>query len=177
MKLEDWRLRPVLSWTYAVDSVYFAVVGEGRVVKIGYAKDVAARIRYLQVGNHEELIVVKLVSGTKATEAEFHRRFGALRIRGEWFRVEGSLAEFLALDRHEPDGPCDRPEARSCARHGSRSRMREWRIRAIDRALDGPRCSYRNGARVYPPDAREVARSIDEFLARRAARLAKRSAP
>ncbi len=71
--------------------VYFARAGQDGLVKIGYAIDVAARIRHLQCGLPFDLVVVREVEGSRRKETAFHRHFRHLRVRGEWFRWDDEL--------------------------------------------------------------------------------------
>lgn len=77
------------------NNVYFA--GTDGFVKIGYARrsNLLLRLHGIQCMNPKPLILLCVVEGTISTEREFHRRFRALHARGEWFRHEGALAEFI----------------------------------------------------------------------------------
>lgn len=80
-------------------TIYFIRAGEDGPVKIGTTEDLAARMRDLQVGNHEELRLVRTIEGGAGHEQFLHRRFGHLRIRGEWFRWhDDMLADFDFAD-------------------------------------------------------------------------------
>jgi hypothetical protein len=78
------------------EHVYF--VRCGAYIKIGYAKQPSLRIAMLRTGNPMAIEPVLLLPGTRLDEANWHRRFVAQRERGEWFRIEDELAEFLASD-------------------------------------------------------------------------------
>jgi hypothetical protein len=56
-------------------------------VKIGHSSSVIKRIQNLQTTSAVELIPIAIIltDDSKATEAEFHRRLGSHRVRGEWF--------------------------------------------------------------------------------------------
>ncbi len=71
--------------------VYFAQAGEGGPVKIGWAADVRSRISELQCGCPEILVVPRLIDGDRRSEAWVHRKFAALRFRGEWFRFDPDM--------------------------------------------------------------------------------------
>lgn len=75
--------------------VYFIQSGEGGPVKIGTAEDVAARLRELQCGNPETLVVLRTIEGGRAEEVACHRHFSALRIRGEWFSFAPEMLIFV----------------------------------------------------------------------------------
>jgi hypothetical protein len=71
------------------ERVYFAVLGD--LVKIGVAVDPERRVRRL---NGE---LVRVEPGGRERELELHRRFAALRVRGEWFQHKGELKRYLTL--------------------------------------------------------------------------------
>ena len=75
------------------EGVYFIV--SGNQVKIGWSVNVASRLQGLQVGSSRSLRLVHVVPGKRQDETRFHHEFEAHHIRGEWFRIEGSLATFL----------------------------------------------------------------------------------
>ena len=74
--------------------VYFILSGDR--VKIGWSADVASRLNALQTGTADPLHVLHVIPGEQKDERRFHREFAAQHIRGEWFRLEGPLALFLA---------------------------------------------------------------------------------
>lgn len=76
--------------------VYFMQNGRRRVVKIGYSGDHVERMGSLQAASPDRLRLIATIPGSPAVEAELHRRFRAYRVTGEWFRLEGELAEYVA---------------------------------------------------------------------------------
>lgn len=65
-------------------------------VKIGFScTSLAVRLRHLQNGNPSELRLIGSIPGSILDEHELHRRFAQYRIRGEWFREDGELREYL----------------------------------------------------------------------------------
>lgn len=74
--------------------VYF--VATGTEVKIGVAKDPLARMATLQIGSAATLRLLGSMFGGADLERVLHRRFAQYRIRGEWYRLEGALAAFIA---------------------------------------------------------------------------------
>jgi len=75
--------------------VYFIRAGGSR-VKIGYAANVTRRLVALR---HPLLPALKLlgtIPGGKKEEGALHARFKEYQIAGEWFRLEGRLAEYVA---------------------------------------------------------------------------------
>lgn len=64
-------------------------------VKIGFSREPVSRLKALQVSIPLEAKIVKVFKGTIKMERCLHSRFGAYREQGEWFRKEGTLAEWL----------------------------------------------------------------------------------
>lgn len=75
------------TWT-RVDTVYYMRIGNR--VKIGFTTDLDARLAAI---NPEELMVTE--PGTRMTERRRHDQFAELRTHGEWFRLEGDLAQHI----------------------------------------------------------------------------------
>lgn len=88
------------SSVYETPFVYFAQLERGGPVKIGSARDFALRRRLcnLQIGNSEVLVVRRLVFGGTQLERLLHLEFADLRVRGEWFRDEGDVADWIRPD-------------------------------------------------------------------------------
>jgi hypothetical protein len=63
--------------------VYF-VEAAGR-IKIGYACDPNKRLDELRCGCPVEMTLLGTLRGTSKDEADWHRRFAARRLHGEWF--------------------------------------------------------------------------------------------
>jgi len=81
------RIDQITGWVYVMEF-------EGY-VKIGWSRNVAGRHSAIQDGLPEELRFLWCTPGTQARERALHRRFDAYRTRGEWFRHEGELAEWI----------------------------------------------------------------------------------
>jgi len=64
-------------------------------IKIGYAEDVAARVKTLQTGSPVPLTLLAAFPGDRATEAALHRRYAHLRVAGEWFRADPDLLTII----------------------------------------------------------------------------------
>lgn len=71
------------------------VIRSGAFVKIGIAVDIEARFRTLLSSNPHDLECLVVFPGGRPVERALHQRFAAHRHRDEWFRVEGSLAEWI----------------------------------------------------------------------------------
>jgi hypothetical protein len=77
-------------------SVYFIRNKLTGNVKIGFTKgDPEKRRQALQTACDGELELVAFVDGFESEERELHVRYRSLRVRGEWFRAEGALAEHM----------------------------------------------------------------------------------
>jgi hypothetical protein len=68
----------------ATDGVY-VIQGAGGYIKIGWAKNIARRVKELQTGHPEALRLLTVIAGDLYTESELHRRLSAHRALGEWF--------------------------------------------------------------------------------------------
>lgn len=88
------RMRKFRQARNVASFVYFIQASSGP-IKIGVAVDVAARLAELQIGSHESLNLLGVVTGDAAREGELHGMFSSLRIRGEWFRPADELLEFI----------------------------------------------------------------------------------
>jgi len=74
--------------TKGAEFVYFVTEetpGGLEYLKIGRSKTPASRISEMQVGNSRQLTLVGCLEGGVELERSFHRLFGPLRHRGEWF--------------------------------------------------------------------------------------------
>jgi hypothetical protein len=75
--------------------VYFVKNGERDRVKIGFSVRHSVRLSTLQGASPDALTLLGVIPGTMQLERKLHQRFKAYRVKGEWFRVEGELANFL----------------------------------------------------------------------------------
>ncbi len=64
--------------------VYFIASANGP-IKIGIANDIEQRLRGLQTANPVALRLLASRTGGRAQEQEYHKRFAAHRLHGEWF--------------------------------------------------------------------------------------------
>lgn len=76
--------------------IYFLQNGRRKIIKIGFTRDHGGRFASLQMANPDELKVLATIRGTRLLEAELHKRFAKFTVRGEWFRLEGDLAKYVA---------------------------------------------------------------------------------
>lgn len=81
-----------------VATIYF-IGPDGGPIKIGYASRLKFRLRDLQNANAYPLIVHATIDGAISLENEYHRRFAAHRLHGEWFEPHPDiLAEIDRLN-------------------------------------------------------------------------------
>jgi len=71
------------------------VVGFDEYVKIGVSNCLYERILGLQETLPAELIVHAILEGGRKLERELHDRYQPYRLRGEWFRNEGTLKQWI----------------------------------------------------------------------------------
>ena len=73
--------------------VYFAIC-EG-FCKIGYSSEPRKRVLGIQSNCPFEVRLLVAIVGGRTKERELHERFKDYKSRGEWFRFEGELQEFV----------------------------------------------------------------------------------
>jgi Meiotically up-regulated gene 113 len=100
------RPQPARNGAAAREVVYF--VRGGDAVKIGRTGNLAARLRALATASAMPLELLAAVPGGRQLEAQLHRRWWHLHLRGEWFRADEALVRYAreqATGRpaHEPD--------------------------------------------------------------------------
>lgn len=84
--------------------VYFAQESAGQKrIKVGHTRRdrLQSRIKSLQTGSPEQLVVRAIVPGGAETERFFHQKFAHLNVRGEWFAPSQEMME-LAFKLGEP---------------------------------------------------------------------------
>ena len=75
--------------------IYFLKNGRRKLVKIGFSSDHATRIGSIQMATPDKLKLIATIPGSRALEAELHKRFAKYHVQGEWFSVDGALATYL----------------------------------------------------------------------------------
>lgn len=76
-------------------TVYFIRAGAAGPVKIGFTRgSVAGRRATLQTVYPEKLLIIREISGYRATETWLHQKFRQFRVVGEWFTL---VAEMLTI--------------------------------------------------------------------------------
>lgn len=76
--------------------VYFVAADALGLVKIGWSKNVVARLRTLQAASPVTLRLVASFPGVNQHETQMHARFAHLRQRGEWFTMADEITAFVA---------------------------------------------------------------------------------
>ena len=71
--------------------IYFALAPTTKRVKIGFSCDPLRRVKELQTGAGEELILLGAIAGSPQDEKFCHDAYSEHWIAGEWFRFEGML--------------------------------------------------------------------------------------
>lgn len=77
-------------------SVYYVVAPDLRLVKIGFAENAKSRFSKIQTDSPTRLVLAAVEDGGEAEEADRHQQFAPYRRRGEWFALEGTLADHIA---------------------------------------------------------------------------------
>lgn len=73
-------------------------------MKIGFTRrDADQRIADLQTGSADPIRLLLEIPGTPVLERELHARFAHHRLKGEWFSLDGDLADYIrTLAESEP---------------------------------------------------------------------------
>ena len=71
--------------------VYFIQAENFGAVKIGFAKDVANRVKSLQAAYPHKLRVLRELDGNMLTEHWLHRHYASQRVHGEWFEYSPDM--------------------------------------------------------------------------------------
>lgn len=64
-------------------------------IKIGFSNTPTKRLKELQTGNDNKLVLIKTIVGGKDKEASLHEMFSHLRSNGEWFEPDDELLQFI----------------------------------------------------------------------------------
>jgi hypothetical protein len=77
------------------ETVYF--LRQGKFIKIGHTTtEVRRRIKNYMTHSLEDTVLLGFTYGDRAMEREYHRMFSEYQVKGEWFRHEGRLVEFIS---------------------------------------------------------------------------------
>ena len=79
--------------------IYFIQNGKNGSIKIGYTKNkksLESRIKTMQIGTPDELILIGTIIGNKKDEYDLHKKFHVCQIHGEWFNPDPNLLNFVS---------------------------------------------------------------------------------
>ncbi len=139
--------------------VYFIGSARSKAVKIGVAEDPRTRLSALQTGNSQRLVLLAEMPGDERYERVLHRTFAPQRIRGEWFKNEGALAELI---KSLPIMPSARAE--ESAKYRQTIAERQARAVAVASHAKAEGELHRDGNRRALYDAIHII-GIEEFAA------------
>lgn len=88
--------------------VYFVRAGDA--IKIGFSTNSKTRLASLQTSNSEQLELLAMMRGTQSDERDLHQQFCHLNLRGEWFRVDEELLDFIRGCQPRPPRPPASPK-------------------------------------------------------------------
>ena len=111
--------------------VYFVEAEGTDMVKIGYARNLRARLSGLSVGSPHRLILLGTLPGGADLEAELHERLAEHRVNGEWFRRSPAVNAVIATT--------NKPSLPNANEAADARRLRNQRTRETRRLLMGLR--------------------------------------
>jgi Meiotically Up-regulated Gene 113 (MUG113) protein len=76
-------------------AVYCVGPSDARRIKIGWASEPLRRVRTLQCGSADDLVIHGFLPGSRSLERGLHDAFADRRLRGEWF--DNSDGEITAV--------------------------------------------------------------------------------
>lgn len=88
------------------EKIYFIQEGNGP-IKIGITKDIKKRKITLDTNNSNQLHVLGAITGTADDEAKLHQKFSHLQVKGEWFKPEKELLDFIQNIKEDKKFPLD----------------------------------------------------------------------
>jgi hypothetical protein len=98
---EDWKAAEEAERQERVTKagdLYFIRAGDA--VKIGRTTNIVKRLHNMQTNNHEEIDCLLLLKGRGWQEDEWHKRFRAMKLRGEWYRWCAQIEAAIDLERN-----------------------------------------------------------------------------
>lgn len=75
--------------------MYFIQGENGGPIKIGVTDNIDKRLKQMQTGNPEKLILLHLTYGGRNLEEELHLKFSQYLYRGEWFNPAKEILEYI----------------------------------------------------------------------------------
>lgn len=91
------QLDPTIDWTY-----FLVMHSPERYVKIGrsWPHSLSGRLEQYKVGSPFEVELIGVISNTSGfDEKSIHKRFAHHRFRGEWFRLDQEILDFVRDNR------------------------------------------------------------------------------
>ncbi len=73
----------------------YVIQASGYYVKIGRAENIARRLRHIQVNHPVPVRLLAVASTDPNDERSIHERLKSSRVRGEWFRLDEAVAQFI----------------------------------------------------------------------------------
>lgn len=93
--------------------IYFVQAESGGPIKIGFARDVAARLKSIQTSHPEPLRCLVHIAGTMEEEQLLHKDHARFRLKGEWFKDCEAIQNLVAQARNnESADTLPEPQAR-----------------------------------------------------------------
>jgi len=136
--LTQARSTVVHGWTY--------FVRDGDAIKIGSSIRPQKRVEAIQTGSPRTIELLAIVPQSVADEFTTHQKFAHLRSRGEWFRAEPDLLDYIehliramasAAPVPAPVAPIRKPAAGSTTAHVIQSRLLSRRNRVGAETREG----------------------------------------
>jgi len=84
--------------------IYFAQSRTTRLIKIGTTECLRTRLPELRQQADGEVDVLGVTDGSFAEETSLHQHFQHLHVKGEWFRPEAELRDFIEQNTRAWDG-------------------------------------------------------------------------
>ena len=76
-------------------NIYFIMAVGTNMIKIGKADNVKKRIKNMQTGNHNKLILLASYKAPHDEEGYLHHKLRKYRSRGEWFHLSDTIIDLL----------------------------------------------------------------------------------
>jgi len=129
--------------------IYFVQSIATQLVKIGTTKCLAQRLNGLRIEAGGDVDVLGVAKGGRPEETSLHEHFQHLHVKGEWFRPEAELLEYIKQNA--------RPWHRG---------LGTFTV-SIDEDTEAGLQAFLNSLEYRPQFSRLFRRAIQEFLARR----------
>jgi hypothetical protein len=81
--------------------IYFIQGQATKLIKIGFAKDVKRRVKTLQTGSPDKLVILHSFAASRWNEKEIHFELGQHKSHGEWFFPHQQVFDFINAKKWE----------------------------------------------------------------------------